>query len=251
MPPGRYRSLYCTAAIIKPKTERPKHMIRTTRRDFLTTVASSFLLPTFLDAQDKVDLASIRTRADWRMAREKILAGMQLVMGELPKRNRPPVEIVRIESEDLPKFTRAKIKYLSEEGDYVPAYLLTPKNLKRPAPAMLCLHQTIKIGKAELAGLGGGANLHYAKELAERGYVCIAPDYPYLGENEFDPYQRGYVSCTMKGIWNHMRAVDLLQSLPEVSKNHIGSIGHSLGGHNTIFVAAFDQRVKAMVTSCG
>jgi len=87
--------------------------------------------------------------------------------------------------------------------------------------------------------------------LAERGYICIAPDYPYLGENEFEPYQRGYASCTMKGIWNHMRAVDLLQSLPEVAKDRIGSIGHSLGGHNTLFVAAFDQRIKAMVTSCG
>ena len=72
------------------------------------------------------------------------------------------------------------------------------------------------------------------------------PDYPYLGENEFDLYQHGYVSCTMKGIVNHMRAVDVLQSLSEVDPTRIGSIGHSLGGHNTLFVAAFDERVKAM-----
>ncbi len=226
-------------------------MTGTTRRDFLNTVVKAATLPAFAFAQTKVDLANIRSRAEWRKAREQILAAMQLVMGELPKRKGPPVKIVRLESEDLPGFTRAKIKFLSEEGDYVPAYLLTPKNLKRRAPAMLCLHQTIKIGKAEPAGLGGGANLHYAKELAERGYVCIAPDYPYLGENEFDPYQRGYASCTMKGVWNHMRAVDLLQSLPEVAKDRIGSIGHSLGGHNTLFAAAFDTRIKAMVTSCG
>ncbi|MGH8596779.1 MAG: alpha/beta hydrolase family protein, partial [Gammaproteobacteria bacterium] len=81
--------------------------------------------------------------------------------------------------------------------------------------------------------------------------VCIAPDYPYLGENSFDPYKNGYASCTMKGIVNHRRAVDVLQSLPEVDGKRIGSIGHSLGGHNTLFVAAFDQRIKAMVTSCG
>ena len=77
---------------------------------------------------------------------------------------------------------------------------------------MLCLHQAIKMGKDEPVGLEGNANLHYAKELAERGYVCIVPDYPYLGENAFDPYQNGYVSCTM-GIVNHRRAVDVLQSL--------------------------------------
>ena len=55
----------------------------------------------------------------------------------------------------------------------------------------------------------------------------------------------------MKGIWNHMRAVDLLQSLPEVDGTRIGCIGHSLGGHNSLFVAAFDPRLKVIVTSCG
>ena len=55
----------------------------------------------------------------------------------------------------------------------------------------------------------------------------------------------------MKGIWNHTRAVDLLQSLPEVDAERIGCIGHSLGGHNTIFVGVFDTRLKVLVSSCG
>ena len=55
----------------------------------------------------------------------------------------------------------------------------------------------------------------------------------------------------MKGIWNHMVAVDLLQSLKEVDSSRIGCIGHSLGGHNSLFLAVFDTRVKAVVTSCG
>ena len=88
-------------------------------------------------------------------------------------------------------------------------------------------------------------------ELAERGYVTLAPDYPYLGENKFDPYQNGYVSCTMKGIWNHMRAIDLLQSLTEVDGQRIGVIGHSLGGHNSLFLAAYDERVRCVVSCCG
>jgi len=225
-------------------------MTGTTRRDFLNTVAKAATLPAFAFAQTKVDLANLRTRTRWQRVREQILANMQLVMGELPKK-RPPVKIIKLESEETPNFTRTKIKYLAEADDYVPAYLLTPRGLKRRARAMLCLHQTVRLGKDEPAGLGGNPNLHYAKELAERGYVCIAPDYPYLGENSFDPYKHGYISCTMKGIRNHMRAVDVLQSLPEVDPNRIGSIGHSLGGHNTLFVAAFDRRIKAMVTSCG
>jgi len=58
-------------------------------------------------------------------------------------------------------------------------------------------------------------------------------------------------STTRKGIWNHRRAVDLLQSLSEVDPERIGVIGHSLGGHNSIFVAVFDPRIKAVVSSCG
>ena len=48
-----------------------------------------------------------------------------------------------------------------------------------------------------------------------------------------------------------LRAVDLLCSLPEVDPARIGVIGHSLGGHNAIFVALFDDRLKAVVSSCG
>jgi dienelactone hydrolase len=48
-----------------------------------------------------------------------------------------------------------------------------------------------------------------------------------------------------------MRAVDVLQSLPEVDAERIGCIGHSLGGHNSLFLAAVDTRIKAAVSSCG
>jgi dienelactone hydrolase len=116
---------------------------------------------------------------------------------------------------------------------------------------MLCLHQTTAIGKDEPVGLGGKVNLRYAQELAERGYVTLAPDYPNFGEYHVDAYALGYASATMKGIWNHRRAVDVLVSRPEVDEQRIGVIGHSLGGHNTLFVAAFDSRLKSVVTSCG
>jgi len=39
--------------------------------------------------------------------------------------------------------------------------------------------------------------------------------------------------------------------MPEVDGNAIGVIGHSLGGHNSLFVAAFDPRIRAVVSSCG
>lgn len=118
---------------------------------------------------------------------------------------------------------------------------------------MLCLHQTTGIGKDEPAGLGGLENLHYAHELAKRGFVCLVPDYPSFGEYPYDFKVQGqhYGSGSMKAIWNNIRAVDVLETLPQVDPNRIGCIGHSLGGHNTLFTAAFDGRIRAVVTSCG
>jgi dienelactone hydrolase len=179
------------------------------------------------------------------------LAGMQEVMGPLPRTDHSAPTVQVLEEVRLEKYTRRKITYLAEPGDAVPAYLLIPHQRSKRAPAMLVLHQTVKMGKDEPVGLGGKANLHFAHELAERGYVTLAPDYPNFGEYKIDVYAKGYVSATMKGIFNHIRAVDLLSSMPEVDPKRIGVIGHSLGGHNALFVAAFDPRIKAVVTSCG
>lgn len=194
----------------------------------------------------------VSDRRDWPKRRTQILEAMQKVMGKLPASSTEPLD-VRIEmTETLDTVFRRKISFVAEKGDRVPAYLIIPReDLPRPHPAVLCLHQTTKIGKGEPAGLGGLPNLRYALELANRGYVTLSPDYPNFGDYKFDPYVHGYASATMKGIVNHRRAVDLLQSLPEVDPNRIGVIGHSLGGHNSLFIAAFDERLKVVVTSCG
>jgi dienelactone hydrolase len=55
----------------------------------------------------------------------------------------------------------------------------------------------------------------------------------------------------MKAVWDNVRAVDLLEALPEVDAGRIGVIGHSLGGHNGMFTALFEPRLKAIVSSCG
>jgi dienelactone hydrolase len=113
------------------------------------------------------------------------------------------------------------------------------------------LHQTVAIGKDEPVGLGKNHELAIARELAVRGYVAIAPDYPNFGEYKRDVYGLGYKSATMKAIWNNMRAIDVLYSLEDVDPQRIGVIGHSLGGHTAIFTALFDRRLKAVVSSCG
>jgi len=79
----------------------------------------------------------------------------------------------------------------------------------------------------------------------------LAPDYPSFGEYKYDFARSPYASGSMKAIWNNMRAVDLLAARPEVDAKRIGVIGHSLGGHNAMFTAAFDDRIAAIVSNCG
>ncbi len=198
----------------------------------------------------------VETRTDWSERVQHIRANMQLVMGPLPNASRRvSLETEVVTEERLEKYRRQKIRFTPEPNDRVPAWLLIPNDVPNDGKyaAVLCLHQTNNIGKDEPAGLGGNASLHYAHELAERGYMCLVPDYPSFGEYEYDFKTKGshYASGSMKAIWNNMRAVDLLESLPQVDSNRIGAIGHSLGGHNCLFTAVFDERLKAVVSSCG
>ena len=197
----------------------------------------------------------IRNAADWETRRQHILAGLQTVMGPLPSpAEKVPLQMRVVEETTADGIRRQKIEYHTDSPDRrVRAWLFLPKSENdNKRPAILCLHQTTKIGKDEPAGLGGNPNLHYARELAEHGYVTLAPDYPSFGEYEydFDP-RHGYISGSMKAIYDNTRALDLLQSLPQVDGERLGCIGHSLGGHNTIFTAVFDPRIKAAVSCCG
>jgi dienelactone hydrolase len=181
---------------------------------------------------------------------------MQAVMGQLPgKEKRCPLE-PRVEEEtDAGSHIRRLLSYAAEPGGRVPAYLLIPKGLEgsgRQAPAVLCLHPTDnKIGHRVVVGLGGRPNRQYAVELAERGYVTLAPSYPLLADYQPDLKALGYQSGTMKAIWDNIRGLDYLETLSFVRGPGFGAIGHSLGGHNSVYTAVFDDRIKAVVSSCG
>ncbi len=196
---------------------------------------------------------AITKAEDWPRRRAHILAAMQQVMGPLPDDSRKvPLDLRVTEEVKTAKYVRKLLTFAVEKGDRLPAYLFVPLDRKGKLPAVLCLHPTNReLGKGVAAGLGPKADRAYAVHLAERGYVTLAPDYLNSGGYKFDPYKNGYASATMKGVWNHMRAVDLLQSLPEVDGERIGVLGHSLGGHNSMFVAAFDTRIKCVVSNCG
>lgn len=199
----------------------------------------------------------VRTIEDWLKRRDAIRLGMQAVMGKLPGRERHCRLNVTVEEEvDCGSYLRRFITYASEPGCRVPAFLLVPKTVLRESgrqtPAILCLHPTDDVvGHGVVVGLGEKPNRQYASELAERGYVTLAPGYPLLAKYQPDLATLGWDSGTLKAVWDNMRGLDLLESLPYVKKGAYGVIGHSLGGHNAVFTGVLDDRIRVVVSSCG
>jgi dienelactone hydrolase len=201
-------------------------------------------------------VAPVKSKADWQQRRAEILRGMQEVMGPLPGWEKwCPFDMQTREQTNCGSYTRLLITYASDPGSRVPAYLLIPNQAiggKKKLPAILALHPTdMKYGHRVLVEQLRANYRAYGRDLAERGYVVIAPAYPIMADYQPDLKALGYHSGTMKAIRDNMRALDLLETLPFVRKGRYGAIGHSLGGHNAIFTAVFDPRICVVVSSCG
>lgn len=209
----------------------------------------------YRDANGALKIA--KTAAEWERRREDAIAGFLSMTGPLPgSEQRCPLDVKIEEEVDCGSYVRRAINYASSPGGRVPAYLCIPKTAlegKKAAPAVLCLHPTDnKLGCKVVVGLGGKAHRQYAAELAERGFVTLAPNYPLLADYQPDLKVLGFASGTMKAIWDNIRGIDLLETLPSVKKEAgFGAIGHSLGGHNSIFTAVLEPRIKVVVSSCG
>lgn len=206
---------------------------------------------------ERNEILPVRTVADWLKRKAEIRSAMQVVMGRLPgDEKRCPLDM-RIEAEaDCGSYVRRLISYSSEAGCRVPAYLLIPKavlhSTDKKSSAILCLHGTDNVvGHGVVVGIGDKPNRQYASELAQRGYVALAPNYPLLAKYQPDLKQLGWDSGTLKAVWDNMRGLDLLESLPCVKPGSFGVIGHSLGGHNAVYTSVFDDRIQVVVSSCG
>lgn len=199
-----------------------------------------------------------RTAEEWADRRAAIRRGMEEVMGELPSREKRTPLAPRVEEEvETQKYVRRLVTYQSEPGCRTPAYLLVPNpllgNRGGRAPAVLCLHPThYKLGAQVVLGPAGGYDVPYAAELAERGFVTLAPHYPLMGGYEPDLARLGWASGSLKAVWDNIRGLDYLASLPFVdTARGFAVIGHSLGGHNGLYTAVFDERLSVFVSCCG
>jgi dienelactone hydrolase len=192
-------------------------------------------------------------------------AGRRLrnLLGPLPAA--VPLRVEVRASADCGTYRRDLLVYDSEEDMSVPAYLLVPHGRTRRGPAVLAQHGHGP-GKDEVCGLvageDGAVTNDYAHQLAQRGYVVLAPDLRTFGERaDWNPpnlyaCDLSLVHATLLGyrllaldLWDLARGLDLLAEHPLVDRRRIGVVGLSQGGTCTLFLAAWDHRVRAAVVS--
>ncbi len=208
---------------------------------------------------DKYEEEIPPSKEKWEKHREKIKTLLLRDIGPIITPDLSPTYEV-LESHRKEGYIEKKIQYSATPNDTVRAYLLIPKNIQNKNPAMIIFHSTQEKGKDTAVGRAGRESIHFGSDLVRRGYIVLAPDSICAGEriDSCGPYETREVyqrypsySAMGKMIQDGRRALDILQTLPEVDVERIGTIGHSLGAEESLFVAAFDKRVKAAAASCG
>jgi dienelactone hydrolase len=174
--------------------------------------------------------------------------------------------VQRLDEMDCGSYVRRKVSIQVQPNDRMPCWLLVPKMLAASgrAPAIICFYGTTSgAGKDTTVGLSGAKpgsppqrNRAFALDMVEAGFVALAPDFLRDGER-LPPSGRPYDtqdfyerfpdwSCVGKDCWDVQRAVDFLETLPFVQSDRIGMVGHSYGGHTTIFAAGLEPRIRAV-----
>ena len=171
--------------------------------------------------------------------------------------------VEKVNSSDLP---REKIVFRGAQGFLVPGYLQFPPSGAGPYPCVLLLHGWS--GSKEDWWRDGnyvsGGNLR--KALLAAGFAVLALDAQCHGDriaqNDFAPVnhyvdesagpnqRKGYF--TLPDIYiqttrDYRRAVDYLETRPDVDKARIGVIGYSMGGTQTFLLTGVEPRIKAAV----
>ena len=205
--------------------------------------------------------------AGWPQQRARIVSEWQKLLGPMPARILP-LEAQEHGETDCGTYLRRKVSFQVQPGDRMPCWMLIPKKPAAPkSPAIICFYGTTNgAGKDTTVGLSGAKpgspparNRAFAVDIVNAGYIALAPDFLRDGER-LPPSGRPYDTTAFyeqfpdwsivgKDCWDVQRAVDFLQTLPFVDPERIGMVGHSYGGHTTIFAAGVEPRIKAVFAS--
>jgi hypothetical protein len=185
---------------------------------------------------------------DWQRRaaylREHILASA----GLLPLPARTPLNARVFGEQRHDDYSVFKVYFESLPGFYVTGNLYRPAGTG-PYPTVLSPHGHWPYGRlenTETASIPGRAI-----SLARQGFVVFS--YDMIGYNDsrqlthsFGGMRESLWGLSLAGLqlWNSIRSLDFLESLPEVDRQRIGCSGASGGGTQTFLLAAVDDRIR-------
>src|SRR5829696_1621177 len=209
---------------------------------------------------DATFLDGITNKAQWEAKRGELRQQYLDSLGLWPLPERTPLHAQTTGVIDRDEGYRVeKVHFQSRPQLYVTGNLYLPNNApsgaKLPAVLYVCGH----------SGRGRDGNKtafqHHGAWFATHGYAALLIDTLQLGEiaaihhgtyreNRWWWQARGYTPAAVE-CWNGIRALDYLQSRPEVDGEKIAVTGISGGGAATFWIAAADERVKVAVPVSG
>lgn len=227
-----------------------------------TKMMSEFLKKQAMAALDKRKAAfeNLQTNEDLKQWQEERRAFFLRQIGGLPERTPLNPQVTGVLERD--GYRIEKLYFESQPGLHVTGLLYIP-NGEGPFPAVL--HPTGHSASAKNRDLYQEASIVIAKA----GCAVLCYDPIGQGERKQITWSDGKpVASTMQHslidygahllgsntaqimIWDGMRAIDYLQSRPDIMPDKIGCTGISGGGTNTSYLMALDDRIVAAAPGC-
>ncbi|MCW5982905.1 MAG: acetylxylan esterase [Bryobacteraceae bacterium] len=189
------------------------------------------------------------TRAAWEAKKAQLRRQILFAAGLYPLPDKDPLQSTVFGRLERDGYSIEKVYLETLPGFYLGGNLYRPLGQTGPFPAVAKAHGHWAYGRLEEQPLASAHTL--AVNLARSGYVVFS--YDMLGNN--DTLQTPHVfggpveqlwSFSPFGLqlWNSIRVIDFLESLPAVDPNRIAVTGASGGGTQTFSVAAVDDRVR-------
>lgn len=200
--------------------------------------------------------AELASPAQWESVRAHRLEEMRDMLGLLPWPARTPLHVKVTGILDKGAYTIEKIAFESMPHIYVTGNLYLPKDRAKPLPAVIyvCGHAYSPHGDKTVYQRHGIS-------LAKNGYAAFILDSIQIAETfalhhgvfnqeMWDWYSRGYTPAGVE-VWNAMRALDYLETRPEIDASRFAITGRSGGAGMSWFTAAVDPRIRVAIPVMG